>query len=176
MPPSGGYCSRDVRRTVSSRPAARRISTVRRWKWPAREWMAVPACRSTASTPTPCWRRNSAADRPTRLPPTIRTGTSSLVPRSIADLFRSWLDARQAVENSAIGGYEYRTLLTSIDTAKRGYEPGWRGPEPARRARRAARRAERHAGGRTGRAEPAGNEQHARPAAQALRRPAAGPR
>src|SRR2546426_7033219 len=28
-------CSSDVRRTTFSRPAERRISTVRRWKWPA---------------------------------------------------------------------------------------------------------------------------------------------
>ena len=66
---------------ASSSPAERRISTVRSWKWPARGWIAVPVCRSTARQLTPCSRRNSAVDRPTRLPPTIRTSGSSLMAR-----------------------------------------------------------------------------------------------
>ena len=49
IPPSGGYCSRDLRRTVSSSPADRRISRVRRFQCPARGWIAVPECRSTTS-------------------------------------------------------------------------------------------------------------------------------
>src|SRR6185437_10422302 len=50
---------------------------VRSWKCPARGWIAVPRWRSTLNVSAPCAARNAAADKPTRLPPTIRTGTSS---------------------------------------------------------------------------------------------------
>ncbi len=43
----------------------------------ARGWIAVPGCRSTVSDGTPFEARRSEVDSPTRLPPTIRTGTSS---------------------------------------------------------------------------------------------------
>src|SRR6188768_1530212 len=43
----------------------------------ARGWIAVPGWRSTVSDGTPLEASRSDADRPTRLPPTTRTGTSS---------------------------------------------------------------------------------------------------
>ena len=57
----------------------------------------------------------------------------------------------------------------------RSNEPRRPRPQPARRARRPAQRAQRHAGGAARRAQPAGHEQRARPAAPALRRSAARP-
>ena len=43
----------------------------------ARGWIAVPRWRSSTRDGTPRWPRKTAADSPTRLPPTITTGTSS---------------------------------------------------------------------------------------------------
>src|SRR5436190_3102838 len=62
--------------TSSSTPASRKTSIVRWLKWAARGWIAVPACRSTRKLGTPCRPRQSAADSPTRLPPTTSTGIS----------------------------------------------------------------------------------------------------
>jgi hypothetical protein len=42
---------------------------------PARGWIAVPAWRSTDSDGTPWWPSSMAVVSPTRLPPTIRTGS-----------------------------------------------------------------------------------------------------
>ncbi len=53
IPPVGLYVSRDFSRTRASSPSCRSTSIVRSWKWPARGWIAVPACRSTASAGTP---------------------------------------------------------------------------------------------------------------------------
>ena len=79
MPPLGWYVCRDVSRAASSSPSWRRISIVRSWKWPARGWIAVPAWRSTDSDATPWWPSSAAVVSPTRLPPMIRTGISSLM-------------------------------------------------------------------------------------------------
>src|SRR4051795_11651215 len=54
------------------------VSIVRSWKWPARGWIAVPAWRSIESDSTPWCPSSIAVVSPTRLPPTIRTGTSSM--------------------------------------------------------------------------------------------------
>ena len=62
-----------------------------------------------------------------------------------------------------------------IGEIHRSNEPRRPGPQPACRARRPAQRAQRHAGGAARRAQPAGHEQRARPAAPALRRSAARP-
>src|SRR5437762_745581 len=79
MPPFGSYCSSDLRRMISSSPTDRNNSSVRNWKCPARGWTAVPRWRSTLIVGIPCQARNIAEERPTRLPPTISTGTFSLV-------------------------------------------------------------------------------------------------
>src|SRR3954469_11061952 len=78
IPPLGWYVFSDAARTVSSSPTCRSISVVPSWKWPARAWIAVPVCRSTASDSTPWCPSSIAVVRPTRLPPTIRTGTYSM--------------------------------------------------------------------------------------------------
>jgi hypothetical protein len=77
MPPVALYVSSDFVRTRCSSPSCRSSSIVRSWKWPARGWIAVPVWRSTDSDGTPWWPSSIAVVRSTRLPPTIRTGTSS---------------------------------------------------------------------------------------------------
>src|SRR3954468_13822236 len=85
MPPVALYVSSDFARTRSSSPSMRIVSIVRSWKWPARGWIAVPAWRSTDNAGTPWCPSSIAVVRPTRLPPTISTGTSS---RGIARHYR----------------------------------------------------------------------------------------
>src|SRR4029078_11115269 len=58
--------------------------------------MAAPACRSTTSGPMP-WRASSAAANiPTRLPPTTRTGVSCSVMEHDLDTTRSGCAAGEA--------------------------------------------------------------------------------
>ncbi len=63
-------------RTSRSTPATRSSSIVRTLFPRPRGWTEVPACRSTSVCRTPSRPRNSEVDRPTREPPTMRTGTS----------------------------------------------------------------------------------------------------
>ncbi len=62
-------------RMSGSAPATRKISIVRTLLPRPRGWMEVPACRSTRVCRTPSRPRKTDIDRPTRDPPTTRTGT-----------------------------------------------------------------------------------------------------
>src|SRR5262249_39671485 len=142
IPPVGWYVRADASRTVRSRPTWRSISVVPSWKWPARAWIAVPAWRSTASTGTPSRASSIALVRPTRLPPTIRTGISSGV---------------TAVSCRSGGRYRLRSGqrdFRGADRAHRRRRPAGRLLEPAaRHLRRLDRRgaaARDRAGRRTG--------------------------
>src|SRR6476659_1397221 len=53
--------------------------------------MAVPWWRSTDRVGTPCQARNVAADSPTRLPPTIRTSVSIIMPVPVSGQSRYFL-------------------------------------------------------------------------------------
>src|SRR6185436_5867906 len=75
--PSGSNCACDPSRTSASIPTARRISIVRCRRNAARGWIAAPRWRSTTSDAIPWPPRSMAMDMPTRLPPAMRTGTSS---------------------------------------------------------------------------------------------------
>src|SRR6516225_10192452 len=60
-------------------PRPRNISRVRMWKNAARGSGELAARRSMVSERIPCCARNAAAERPTKPPPAIRTGASSVI-------------------------------------------------------------------------------------------------
>ena len=83
----------------SCSPTLRKISMVRWWNEAARGWTAVPRCRSTSRCGTSCAASSNDVDSPTRLPPTISTGTwrslieTSLAHPTVTDIRPAWRPA-----------------------------------------------------------------------------------
>src|SRR5262245_47366225 len=63
--------------------------------------MAVPWWRSTDRVGTPCQARNVAADSPTRLPPTIRTSVSIIMPVPVSGQSEYFLAHRKRLGKPA---------------------------------------------------------------------------
>jgi hypothetical protein len=75
MAPFWANSSADADSISSCSPRLRKISMVRWWNEAARGWTAVPRCRSTSRCGTSSAASSNDVDSPTRLPPTISTGT-----------------------------------------------------------------------------------------------------
>ena len=103
----------------------------------------MPGCRSTTRAATPCWPRKTAADSPTRLPPTIRTGISSSC------------TSRRAVAAEPLGGHlrgqelgdrgDCVGRLEHRDAPDAGEDPDLRVRDQLRPSRRLADRVSRSA-------------------------------